>query len=304
MAITIGNSSIKNIYVGDSKVKAVYLGDNLVYGGETDTPVEEIDTSYNYFVFDTSKVKGTTTVILQRHRGGDNTEWDSLTDWGDGTIDSKYSHKYAEDGIYTVKTKYKINDNYYGGGDTYTREMLIQCLNINKNMTSYFYLFYGCRNLIYVNLSSLDTSKVTNMECMFGSCISLPSLDLSSFNTKNVTTMREMFRDCSSLTSLDLLSFDTSNVTNMMQMFYYCDHLTSLDLSNFNTENVIDMSMIFSGCKKVQLLDISNWNMDKTTEYTGLFIQCYPLIYDHNKVIMTNCNDATKAKITEALNAE
>lgn len=41
MAITIGNSSIKDIYVGDSKVKAVYLGDELVYGAQTDPPAEE-----------------------------------------------------------------------------------------------------------------------------------------------------------------------------------------------------------------------------------------------------------------------
>ena len=44
------------------------------------------------------------------------------------------------------------------------------------------------------------------------------SIDLSSFDTSNVTDMSYMF--CSSkATSLDLSSFDTSNVTNMSDMF-------------------------------------------------------------------------------------
>ena len=45
------------------------------------------------------------------------------------------------------------------------------------------------------------------------------SLDLSSFDTSKVTDMSYMF--CSSkATSLDLSSFDTSNVTNMSDIFW------------------------------------------------------------------------------------
>ena len=45
------------------------------------------------------------------------------------------------------------------------------------------------------------------------------SLDLSSFDTSNVTDMSWMF-EISAATSLDLSSFDTSNVTNMSWMFF------------------------------------------------------------------------------------
>ncbi|UKI58313.1 MAG: DUF285 domain-containing protein [Clostridium sp.] len=49
-------------------------------------------------------------------------------------------------------------------------------------------------------------------------------LDLSSFNTSKVTNMESMFysllyRNDSSI-ALDLSNFDTSNVTNMSGMFY------------------------------------------------------------------------------------
>ena len=65
---------------------------------------------------------------------------------------------------------------------------------------------------------------------MFYGCDKLTSLDLSSFNTSTVTDMRDMFSGCDKLTSLNLSSFDTSKVTTMSNMFDYCAELTSLIL--------------------------------------------------------------------------
>ena len=45
------------------------------------------------------------------------------------------------------------------------------------------------------------------MSEMFKYCKSLTNLDLSSFNTTNVTNMSHMFYRCESLTNLDLSSF-------------------------------------------------------------------------------------------------
>ena len=49
------------------------------------------------------------------------------------------------------------------------------------------------KNILYIDLSSLDTSKVTDMRSMFHGISSLITLDLSSFDTSNVTEMRDMF---------------------------------------------------------------------------------------------------------------
>ena len=274
MTINIGNSSINSIYVGDTEVKSVYLGDNLVYSKQTE-PVIEIDDSYNTFVFDTSKVSRSTTVTLQNYRAGDTTEWDGLTDWGDGTVDTKLTHTYAIDGKYVVKTKWTINKGDDGSGDSYTHNMLTECKNINKNITNYNYLFHYCSNLTYVN-TNLDTSNVTSMGAMFGYCSKLASIDLSYFNTINVTNMSSMFIQCNALTTLDLSSFNTINVQRMYQMFRYCTSLSYLNLSNWNMDNVTNTILMFSGC-------------------TNLTI---------DNVIMTNCNDATKTKIQEALSAK
>ena len=114
-----------------------------------------------------------------------------------------------------------------------------------SKVTDMGWMFHGMPNLTALNLSSFDTSKVTNMELMFRGMINLTSLDVSSFDTSKVTSMQNMFRGMSNLTTLDLSNFDTSNVTHMNAMFYGMINLTSLDLSSFDTSQVTDMGFIF-----------------------------------------------------------
>ena len=132
-------------------------------------------------------------------------------------------------------------------------------------------------SLTSIDLTYLDTSKVTNMSGMFSECINLTELDLSSFDTSNVTNMVVMFFGCSSLTELDLSNFDTSNVTDMSQMFYSCSSLTELDLSNFDTSNVTDMSFMFDSCSSLTKLDLSNFDTSKVTYMSQMFYSCSSL---------------------------
>ena len=146
-------------------------------------------------------------------------------------------------------------------------------------------MFAGCSSLTSLDLSSFNTSQVTDMRGLFDGCKKLTSLDVSSFNTSNVKHMDAMFRGCSSLTSLDLSSFNTSNVVSMgyrvrvfdnsgswgqLQhsgldldggMFMNCTSLTSLDLSSFNTSNVTCMCKMFCNCTHLTRLDLSNFDM-------------------------------------------
>lgn len=277
MTIKIGNSSIKRIQLGSNIVKSAYLGNVLVYGQQIDTPVEppvdtESDSAYNFYVFNVSSPVYTT-VFLQDYRAGDETEWDGLTDWGDGTINTERTHKYDTDGVYTVKTKYMINDGIYRNSSTV--EMLIGIENINKNITSLSHLFCGFRYLTSINLDfSVFNLSLVHLDCMFYGCYDLTSLDLSSL--------------------------DTSKIQYMVRMFYMCQSLTSLDLSNFDTSNVLSMESMFRGCSNLTYLDLSNFNMDKVVCTNNMFYGCDKLTLDN--IIMTNCNDTTKSKIIEAFN--
>ena len=147
-----------------------------------------------------------------------------------------------------------------------------------SKVTDMGYMFYGMSSLTTLNLSNFDTSKVTDMQWMFAGISNLTSLDLSSFDTSKVTDMQNMFAGISNLTSLDLSNFDTSNVTNMYYMFAGMSNLTSLDLSNFDTSKVTDMQYMFYlgdnniSKDKLETIYVNNdFNTTKLTEFTEMF---------------------------------
>ena len=119
---------------------------------------------------------------------------------------------------------------------------------LNTNSSKMFWSIYDeqiIENILELDLSNFDTSKVTDMSTMFRYMYNLTTLNLSSFNTSQVTDMGEMFRYMSNLTSLDLSNFDTSKVTDMQGMFGDMRSLTTLNLTNFDTSNVKNMNQMF-----------------------------------------------------------
>ena len=155
-----------------------------------------------------------------------------------------------------------------------------------------FRMFRNCSRLISVDLSGLDTSKVTEMgredtweSGMFSGCSRLAYLDLSSLDTSNVTNMGCMFKDCAALTSLDLSGFDTSNVVDMNSMFAGCTKLASLNLSGFDTSKVTNTgskssrtaSGMFEGCSSLESLDLSSFDTSNVTDMSRMFYGCAKL---------------------------
>ena len=132
------------------------------------------------------------------------------------------------------------------------------------------YLFYQFTNVESMDLSYLDTSRVTSMQSIFCGCSSLTSLAVSTFDTSRVTNMQRMFQNCSSLISLDLSNFNTANVTDMNSMFSNCINLTDLDVSKFDTVNVTDMHSMFSNCSSLINLDFRNATFSATS-YGSMF---------------------------------
>ena len=146
----------------------------------------------------------------------------------------------------------------------------------NARPTSMYWWFTGMSNLSSIDLSGVNTSKVTNMNSLFYNC-GLTSLDLSDFNTMKVTDMNSMFRGCNKLTSLDLSRLITLNVTNMNCMFMSCTALEDLDMSNFNTGSVTDMSNMFYNCLKLETLDLSSFDTKNVTDMDNMFQSCNAL---------------------------
>ena len=140
-----------------------------------------------------------------------------------------------------------------------------------SKVTRMDYMFCGMRSLTTLNLSSFDTSNVTSMYSMFRNMSNLTTLDFSSFDTSKVTNMQFMFHGMSSLTTLNLSNFDTSKVTDMHAMFFDMYNLTTLDLSNFDTSNVVRMSFMFEDMNNLITLDLSSFNTSKVTDMSYMF---------------------------------
>ncbi|EKY8307219.1 BspA family leucine-rich repeat surface protein, partial [Listeria monocytogenes] len=139
------------------------------------------------------------------------------------------------------------------------------------------YMFGYTHKLTELDVSGLDTSAVTNMNCMFNYCSVLEELDVSHFDTSSVTTMRDMFNNSGKLEKLDVSNFDTSSVTNMQAMFYGCTSLEELDVSNFDTNSVTNMSYMFYSCAGLEELDVSNFDTSSVTNMYGTFVGCNSL---------------------------
>lgn len=156
-----------------------------------------------------------------------------ITDWGDGTIDSRTYHTYSRPGTYTITSTGFVDsiENIFGvcPYDIVSVDKLRTDI-INGRELFYYYDYITTSE----NLTLPNTSLMTNMAIMFGNCERLTTLDLSSFDTSRVTNMDGMFSYCYSLTELDLSNFDISYSTTTEGMFVGCTKLHTLRLDNCN----------------------------------------------------------------------
>lgn len=88
---------------------------------------------------------------------------------------------------------------------------------------------------------------------MFYGCNALESLNLSSFNTSKVTNMMNMFYGCKNLRNLTLGSFDMISVTSMYNMFYNCNNIT-IDGNALVFVTSDDQKNIWNGITGVRLM--------------------------------------------------
>lgn len=164
-------------------------------------------------------------------------------------------------------------------------------------VTNMEYMFGGCSSMRSLNLSHFDTDKVENMRYMFSST-GLTSLDLSSLATGSVTNMDRMFAMSKSLTSLDLTGFDTRKVTRMGAMFFQCSALHSVDLSSFNTALVTDMEGMFGDDYQLEAVYVgSDWTTAAVTSSGSMFRNCTAIVGEDGTRFDENYTDATRAYV-------
>ena len=248
------------------------------------------------------------------------------------SISARYIDRIIESKSTKLPAKFIFGLNADSGNQTPREESLLEVLDLNcsnlydatktfaycnrvkfirsswigNHINNMYDMFAGCKNLVSLDLSNLNTANVGRLDFVFlvceklttvgdisnwntgnawtmsstfQGCIKLQSLDLSRWNTSKVTTMRRMFQNCYKLTTIgDVSNWNTGKVNTMEEMFSYCYALQSLNLSNWNTGNVTTMNGMFRACESLTTIgDVSNWNTSKVTNMEIMFKDCYKL---------------------------
>ena len=151
----------------------------------------------------------------------------------------------------------------------------VRCL-MKNNFHSANGMFYNCWKYTKLDVSHLNTSKVTDMNRMFYNC-EVSELDVSRFDTSNVTDMESMFEGVNNVENLDVSKFNTSKVLNMTAMFgqgFFDYKFKKLDVGHFDTSNVLSMAWMFMSCSNLEEIDVSKWDVSKVTLMTEMFEYC------------------------------
>ena len=111
--------------------------------------------------------------------------------------------------------------------------------------TNCYCWFAGMRTLRTIeNLDFLNTSNVTNMADMFYGCTELVSLDLRNFNTAKVTNFTQMFWYCGSLKNIMAgENFTVASGAASAEMFNKCISLPNYDGSKIDASMAKDVTM-------------------------------------------------------------
>ena len=164
-----------------------------------------------------------------------------------------------------------------------------------KKLKDLSFMFYDCKNLIKINLSSLDTYKVTNMNNMFDNCTSLEEINLSDIYVNKVIDMSYLFNKCYKLKKIiHKDSFNTKNVKNISYMFSSCQNLEEVNFpSSFDTNSVTNMEHMFNNCNKLEKLDFEKFEINAKTNTENMFRGCDKLknIPDKFKNIKFDSNE-------------
>ena len=152
-------------------------------------------------------------------------------------------------------------------------------INLKKNLKNCSSMFSNNDNIIKIDLSSFNTSEVTNIYYMFGRCHFLEEVNLSNCQTDKVVNMSYLFNKCSTLKKIIFPeSFNTQNVENMSYMFNCCYDLEDIHFpKSFVTKKVKNMENMFSKCYKLEKLNLENFETNEVTNISYMFEKCYNL---------------------------
>ena len=173
------------------------------------------------------------------------------------------------------------------------KKKLLSCNNMFKNID----------NVIEIDLSNFDSSKIRSCKNMFYGCSSVKKITFGKlfFSYESEKDFSKFFCNCENLVDLDISNLNTKNAISFKSMFGGCSNLKNIDVSKFDSSKCKSIYGMFSGCNNIKEIDMINWNMsnlqyDKESPIDYLFSYCEKL----KKIkISGNINKGVANKIHE-----
>ena len=164
--------------------------------------------------------------------------------------------KNSDFDIYINNTKMNYSKVY--NLNSYDTNIVEIILYSNLSMDN---MFKDVSELISIEMSSLNYTKILSMTSTFENCNNLESFSVSGFDVSELKSMKKLFYN----TNLKDYNFDNFNTNNLEDISYMFASSTfySFKFPNINTENIIDMSYLFANCSSLNKLDISSLKTSK-----------------------------------------
>ena len=103
-----------------------------------------------------------------------------------------------------------------------------------SNVTNMKKMFYGCHSLKKIKgIENLNVSKLTTMNYLFAFCSGFTSLNLSTWDTSNVTDMDSAFDHCENLVSLSSIKADKLSISSYTSIFGTSTNSKLVDFGGF-----------------------------------------------------------------------
>lgn len=164
----------------------------------------------------------------------------------------------------------------------------------SSEVTDVSYMFCHCTNLKSVNMHNWNTAQITDFSYMFNRCHALETLEIGTLDVQNATKMQYMFSECKKLRGIDVSGWKTSKVTDMSYLFNGCTNWMTLDLSQWDTVSVQNMRSMFSGCTSLTMLNLAGLETAAVTDMANMFSGCNTLteidVGDFDTSTVTNMN--------------
>lgn len=179
--------------------------------------------------------------------------------------------------IITNMTNQKIKANDINGlFSNCNRLLTINNLDYldTSNCNDFSNLFYNDRYLTTITgIESIATSNVENMSHIFDTCSNIVSINISNWDVSKVKRLDYAFNKDTKITDFSFLyNWNTSSLEDISNMFS-STRASNIDLSKWNVKNVNTVEGLFKQ-SRFKTIDISNWRLQNCVSMKSCFEGC------------------------------